>query len=81
MREFDDESGAVWEASARSRGGEDYKGRYHMVLSPRDGAGEGVEIALLDVEWNSEATASRTLSTMSEGELRRRLRIAKGRHG
>jgi uncharacterized lipoprotein YmbA len=37
--------------------------------------------ALLDVRWNAERTALRTLTTMSEVELRRRLASAKGRGG
>ena len=76
MREFINETGEAWTASVRERSGPDYKGRYYLWLEPR-GGGEGV--ALVDVRWNSETTASRTLSTLSEVELRRRLRTALGR--
>jgi hypothetical protein len=76
MREFTDQSGEVWIAAVREREGPDYKGRYYFWLEPRAG-GEGV--VLLDVRWNSEQTARRTLGTMSEVELRRRLRSALGR--
>ena len=82
MREFTNEAGEAWTASVRERSGPDYKGRYFLWLEPRaEGArargGEGV--ALPDVRWNSETTARRTLSTLSEVELRRRLRSALGR--
>lgn len=76
MREFTDADGAVWVASVCERPGPDYKGRYHLGLEPRDG---GPAVALTDVRWNSERTAQRTLATMSEVELRRRLRSARGR--
>jgi len=76
MREFTDGAGAGWIATVRERPGPDYKGRYFFWVEPRDG-GEGV--ALLDVRWNSERTAQRTLETMSEVELRRRLKSAVGR--
>jgi len=49
-----------------------------MVLTPQDG-GDDHAVALEGVRWNSERTARRTLQTMSEGELRRRLRSAIGR--
>jgi hypothetical protein len=76
MREFTDGAGARWVAAVRERPGPDYKGRYYFFAEPQDG-GEGVP--LVDVRWNSERTAQRTLETMSEVELRRRLRSALGR--
>lgn len=76
MREFTDSEGRRWKATVRERPGPDYKGRYYFWLEPVSG-GDGV--ALVDVRWNSERTAQRTLDTMSEVELRRRLRSARGR--
>ena len=76
MRRFEDAQGGSWTAMVRERPGPDYKGRYYFWLEPGDG-GEG--IPLLDIRWNSERTAQRTLATMSEVELRRRLRSALGR--
>jgi hypothetical protein len=78
MREFRDEDGASWIASVQERPGDDYKGRFGFVLSPKGGATEGA-VPLDDVRWNSARTAERTLRTMSEKELRRRLGIALGR--
>jgi len=78
MREFRDEGGAVWVASVREGVGDDYKGRFCFTVSPKDGP-EGATVPLEDVRWNSAKTAERTLRTMSETELRRRLRMARGR--
>lgn len=77
MREFEDEQGRRWVASVAEREGPDYKGSFHLVMRPGDGAGEPVE--LTDVRWNTARTAQRTLDTMSVVELRRRLRSARGR--
>ena len=79
MREFDDASGATWVATVKARPGTDYKGRYYLFLRPEDGT-ETEGVALLDLRWNSERTAERTLETMSDTELRRRLRLARGRY-
>ena len=78
MRRFHDHEGNAWVASvARDEGG-DYKGRFYFVVEG-EGDHEGRRVALTDVRWNSSRTAERTLSTMSDVELRRRLRSALGR--
>jgi hypothetical protein len=76
MREFRDAEGRSWIASAVEEEGTDYKGRFHLVMSPSD-SDETVE--LRDVRWNSARSARRTIETMSVVELRRRLRSAVGR--
>ena len=76
MKKFQDGKGSLWVASVKERAGEDYKGRFWLVLTP-EGGGETVE--LRDVRWNSSKTADRTLRTMSDVELRKRLRWALGR--
>lgn len=76
MREFVDAEGQRWTATIEGREGPDYQGRFHFVLQPEGG---GAPVALEDVRWNSGHTARRTLETMSEVELRRRLRSARGR--
>lgn len=77
-REFPDEDGNTWVATIRKRKGKDFKGRYYFFVRPVEGD-EGDGHALVDVRWNSPRTAARTLRTMSEVELRRRLRSARGR--
>ena len=77
MRAFTDREGRSWEALVEEQPGTDYKGRYFMVLRPADAPQK--EYRLEDIRWNTERTAERTLETMSEVELRRRLRSAVGR--
>ena len=79
MREFTDRDGRSWKAFVREEVGADYKGRYHLVLRSVEGGAE--DAPLVDIRWNSQRTAARTLETMSEVELRRRLRQAVGRSG
>lgn len=76
MRRFEDDRGQGWEATVGHREDGDYKGSFFLVITPVDG---GDAVSLRDVRWNSERTARRTLETMSEVELRRRLRSALGR--
>ena len=75
MRQFTDHRGNQWTASVSRADGPDYKGRYVMVLENDSGQ----SVALEDIRWNTEKTAYRTLQTMSDVELRRRLRSAAGR--
>jgi len=77
MRQFEDQDGRRWTARVGERPGNDYKGRYFLIMEPDDAAGEA--LALLDVRWNSPRAADRALETMSVVELRRRLRSASGR--
>ena len=78
MREFTDEGGTGWVASVAERPGDDYKGRFFFLIAPSEGGAEEA-VSLEDVRWNSSRTAERTLKTMSDLELRRRLRSARGR--
>ena len=75
MRDFSDAKDQTWTASVREAAGGDYKGRFYLVLTNDTGE----ERSLVDVRWNSERTARRTLMTMSVVELRKRLRSAVGR--
>ena len=78
VRTFLDDRGQTWVARVRERAGRNYKARFFLFLAP-EGGGEKEGVSLIDVRWNSERTARRTLETMSEVELRRRLRSASGR--
>ena len=78
MTKFLDEDGRTWVATVRSEPGTDYKGRHYLHLGP-EGETEGRGVSLTDVRWNSLDAAELALSTMSDVELRRRLRSALGR--
>ena len=78
VRQFRDRDGNPWVASVAREEGGDYKGRFYLILK-RAAGGDGPPVVLTDVRWNSRRTADRTLETMSEVELRRRLRSARGR--
>ena len=78
MRRFRDHEGNAWVATVAREEGGDYKGRFYFVVEG-EGDREGRRVSLTDVRWNSSRTAQRTLATMSEVELRRRLRSALGR--
>lgn len=80
MRRFRDREGNAWVATVAREEGGDYKGRFYFVVDG-EGSHEGRRVSLTDVRWNSSRTAERTLATMSEVELRRRLRSALGRTG
>ncbi len=80
MREFRDVDGEPWVASIRERDGDDYKGRYCFFFYPGNRP-EEEGVPLVDVRWNSPQTAKRTLTTMSEVELQKRLKVAQGRTG
>ena len=74
MRSFTDESGQEWVATSLEEETPRHHGRWYLVFHP---AGqEDRSVTLPDVRWQSRETAERTLGTMSEAELRRRLRIA-----
>ncbi len=77
MKIFMDSDGGAWVATVRSEPGPDFKGRHYLYFHPADQEDQGVQ--LVDVRWNSQGTAERTLATMSGVELRRRLRSALGR--
>lgn len=78
MKQFTAENGREWVATAREEDTPRHHGRWFLVLHP---AGEAEpELAVPEVRWKSRHTAERTLSTMSDFELKRRLRIASRRH-
>lgn len=77
MRSFSDEMGRGWIATAHEEMTPRHHGRWHLVLHPEGAPSE--TLMLPEVRWQTRETAERTIRTMSETELRRRLRIARGR--
>lgn len=78
MKNFTGEDGREWVADAREEDSPRHHGRWYLVLRAADGEGE--ELTVPEVRWQSRHTAERTLATMSDFELHRRLRIARRRH-
>lgn len=79
MRSFTDEGGQVWVASAREELTPRHHGRWYLVFRPEGDEGPGFPMP--EVRWQNAETAERTLQTMGQGELRRRLNIVRLRAG
>ena len=73
MKEFTDEQGDMWVASAREEDTPRHHGRWYLVFHPA-GDADGI-LAMPEVRWQSRRSAVRTLNTMSVFELRRRLHL------
>lgn len=77
MKRFTGEDGREWVAGAREEETPRHHGRWYLVIGPAEGGEEPLSVP--EVRWQTRHTAERTLRTMSEFELRRRLRIARRR--
>jgi hypothetical protein len=75
MKSFSDEAGTVWTASAREENTPRHHGRWYLVFEGPDGA----VLPMPEVRWQTRATAERTLRTMSDFELNRRLHVVRER--
>lgn len=73
MKTFTDERGAAWVATAREENTPRHHGRWYLVFHPA--ADENRVLAMPEVRWQTRATAERTLRTMSDFELRRRIHL------
>jgi hypothetical protein len=71
MKQFLDEQGAAWIASAREESTPRHHGRWFLVFHPA--ADDSALLSMPEVRWQTRATARRTLHSMSDFELRRRL--------
>jgi hypothetical protein len=71
---FADEAGASWSADAREEHTPRHHGRWYLVFQGPDG-----ELPMPEVRWQTRETALRTLQTMSDFELRRRLHVVRER--
>jgi hypothetical protein len=77
MKQFTDEAGVAWIASAREERTPRHHQRWYLVFHPA--ADEAALLVMPEVRWQTRATAERTLRTMSEFELRRRLHTVRER--
>lgn len=78
MRKFTGEDGRDWVATAAEEDTPRHHGRWYLVLHPADADTE--RLILPEVRWQNRMTAERSIRTMSDFELRRRLRMAARRH-
>jgi hypothetical protein len=75
MKTFSDDSGARWVAGTREEDTPRHHTRWYLVFEGPDGD----VLPVPEVRWQTAATAERTLRTMSDFELLRRLRIVRER--
>lgn len=78
MRTFSDTTGSEWIASAREEETPRHHGRWFLTFRTTT-AGAPADYALPEIRWQNRQTAERTIRTMSDGELRRRLDLARAR--
>ncbi|HEX6588954.1 MAG TPA: hypothetical protein VF039_08025 [Longimicrobiales bacterium] len=79
MRNFHDEQGREWTATAREESTPRHHGRWHLAFHPAADASQ--LLPLPEIRWQTADSAARTLRTMSEFELLRRLEAARSRQG
>ena len=77
MKKFQDEQGKDWVATAVREETVRHHSLWHLTFKA-DGSDQAYPVP--EIVWQTEATADRTLKTMSDFELRRRLKQALGRH-
>lgn len=74
MKNFTGADGREWVATAAEEDVPRHHGRWYMVVHPANEAGP--QLVLPEVRWQSRHTAERSIRSMSEFELRRRLRMS-----
>ncbi len=77
MRDFDDADGTAWTATAHEEATPRHHGRWVLVFHPVDDAADAHPMP--EVRWQTRPTAERTLRTMSDFELRKRLDVVRKR--
>lgn len=78
MRSFTDQAGQGWIAIAREEETPRHHGRWYLLFKS-EGTGAAPEFPLTEIRWQTRETAERTIRTMSEKELNRRLAVALAR--
>lgn len=77
MKTFRADDGELWVAGAEREATQRHHGVWYLIFHPEGDAAR--RLPIYEVRWQTRATAERTLRTMSEFELRRRLRSALAR--
>lgn len=78
MKTFRADNGETWVATAEREHTQRHHGVWYLVFH-REGD-PAHRLPVFEVRWQTRATAERTLRTMSEAELLRRLKSAVARH-
>lgn len=73
MKTIKDQHGGSWVATVREEDTPRHHGRWYLVFHPLED--EARLLAMPEVRWQTRASAARTLQTMSEFELRRRIHL------
>lgn len=79
MKQFTDERGEQWVAEAIEEQTPRHHGKWYLVFHAANAHDQ--QFPVPEVRWQTAATAARTLRTMSDFELRRRLQSALKRFG
>jgi hypothetical protein len=75
MRSFTDDAGTEWIADAHEEDTPRHHGRWYLVFR----SGEQ-ELPMPEVRWQTRSSAERIIKTMSDFELRRRLKNVRARN-
>lgn len=70
MKTFLDGAGTRWTATVGEEDTPRHHGRWYLVFEAEDGSSA---LPMGEVRWQTRASAERTIRTMSDAELRRRL--------
>jgi hypothetical protein len=74
MKVFKDEFGNSWVAKAVEEETPRHHGRWYLVFHPEHDPAKTYDVPT--IRWQTQATAARTLETISDFELRRRVNSA-----
>jgi hypothetical protein len=74
MKVFKDELGNSWVAKAIEEATPRHHGKWYLVFHPEHDPAQLYDVPT--IRWQTEATAARTLETISDFELRRRVKSA-----
>jgi hypothetical protein len=78
MKTFQSEAGESWVATATREDTDRHHGVWYLIFHRADDF--SAHLPVEEVRWQTRATAERTLRTMSDFELRRRLQSATARY-
>lgn len=78
MKQFTDERDEAWVATAVEEQTPRHHGKWYLIFHPANNSQQ--QFPVPEVRWQNAATGARTIKTMSDFELRRRLKSALERY-